>query len=266
MLTGTLEDERDDGHLIGNGGEFLDALRSLAGLLYEEETLESTLARVARLTVEVIAACHEGTLSAIEDNRVTTRFSTGETSQTIDDRQFATGVGPCLDAIRERHPIRVVNLAAEDRWPEFVSFAGDNGVTSTLSIPLEVNDKAVGILNLYSMGLTFEEDDEVLGRSFAREAAVGVANARAMERSRSLVANLERALETRDLIGRAVGVTMVQGKCDAETAFELLREMSQRENRKLREVAERVVECATNGDRYVTSAPPASYEAMHNSS
>ncbi|CAN5810968.1 hypothetical protein BH23ACT5_BH23ACT5_08330 [soil metagenome] len=227
-------------------GEFFSALQALAGMLYEEETLESTLARIARLTVEVIPACDEGTLAAIDDGEVTVRFSTGETSQTIDDRQFSTGVGPCLDAIRSRHPIRVVAMPNEENWPEFVSFAADNGVTSTLSLPLEVADRAIGILNLYSMGMHFEENDEGIGRAFAREAAVCIANARAMERSRNLVAHLERALETRDLIGQAIGVTMVQTNSDAEGAFELLRQASQRENRKLHEIAQRVVDTASN--------------------
>lgn len=239
--------EEDFAVAIGDvAGEFFPALQALAGMLYEEETLESTLARIARLTVEVIPACHEGTLAAIDDGKVTARFSTGETSQTIDDRQFSTGVGPCLDAMRSRHPIRVVDLPNEENWPELVSIAADNGVTSTLSLPLEVADKAIGILNLYSMGMRFEEEDEGIGRAFAREAAVCVANARAMERSRNLVAHLERALETRDLIGQAIGVTMVQTDSDAEGAFELLRKASQRENRKLHEIAQRVVDTASN--------------------
>lgn len=228
-------------------GDLRNGLAQLAGLLMEEETLESTLARIARMTASVLPACDEGTLSVVEEGRVTVRASTGEVAQTIDDRQFAVGVGPCLDSMRDRRPIMVDCVAAEDRWSEFMTLARENGVTSTLSMPLEVNDRVVGILNLYSLGGTFGPDDDVLGRSFAREAAVAVANARAMAESRRLVSNLESALESRDLIGRAIGILMVKLSCDSDRAFAALRKMSQRENVKVRDIAQRMVDSVENG-------------------
>ena len=51
------------------------------------------------------------------------------------------------------------------------------------------------------------------------------------------MASMQRALDTRDLIGQAKGIIMASLGCDAAQAFELLREQSQAENRKLTEIA-----------------------------
>ena len=51
------------------------------------------------------------------------------------------------------------------------------------------------------------------------------------------VANLEVALESRDIIGQAKGIIMVTMHCDADRAFQLLVTQSQAENRKLVDVA-----------------------------
>jgi len=57
-------------------------------------------------------------------------------------------------------------------------------------------------------------------------------------------ANLERALDSRDLIGQAKGVVIVTVGCSSEDAFRLLRDQSQHENRKLVDVAAEIVERA----------------------
>jgi AmiR/NasT family two-component response regulator len=55
------------------------------------------------------------------------------------------------------------------------------------------------------------------------------------------VDNLNRGMASRQVIGQAVGLLMVQRRCTADDAFGLLRSASQRSNEKLRDVAERLV-------------------------
>lgn len=52
---------------------------------------------------------------------------------------------------------------------------------------------------------------------------------------------LERAMESRAVIEQAKGVIMATARVDAEAAFEILRQQSQAENRKLRDVAAEIV-------------------------
>lgn len=62
---------------------------------------------------------------------------------------------------------------------------------------------------------------------------------------------LRDALASRPVIDQAKGVLVAQTGCTPEEAFERLRQASQRENRKLRDVARRVVESAQS-----TPEPP----------
>ena len=55
------------------------------------------------------------------------------------------------------------------------------------------------------------------------------------------IASLEKALETRDIIGQAKGILMARQLIDADAAFDVLRRASQRSNTKLRDVASEVV-------------------------
>ena len=59
-----------------------------------------------------------------------------------------------------------------------------------------------------------------------------------------LVANLKRAVESRDLIGQAKGVLIVSMRCTTEHAFAVMVKQSQHENRKLGEIAAEIVERA----------------------
>ena len=67
--------------------------------------------------------------------------------------------------------------------------------------------------------------------------AVAVANADAHAQLGDQARNMRVAMESRAVIEQAKGVLMAQRHVDADQAFELLREASQRSNRKLRDIA-----------------------------
>ena len=68
------------------------------------------------------------------------------------------------------------------------------------------------------------------------------------------VANLELAIQSRDLIGQAKGILMATSSLTADAAFALLVSASQRSNRKVRCIAEEVV--ANAMARASGEAPP----------
>ena len=74
--------------------------------------------------------------------------------------------------------------------------------------------------------------------------AVAVANADAHAQLFDQARNMRLAMESRAVIEQAKGVLMAQRHIDAEQAFEILREASQRYNRKLRDIAFGIVESA----------------------
>jgi AmiR/NasT family two-component response regulator len=77
---------------------------------------------------------------------------------------------------------------------------------------------------------------------FAAQTALVLMNAQAYWDSHSLDETLGQLSEARAVIEQAKGVLMAQRGVDAEQAFEILRDASQRYNRKLREIAQGIVE------------------------
>ena len=94
-----------------------------------------------------------------------------------------------------------------------------------------------------------EQWDRAGAAALAQSASVVLSNALLFLRSTSEAANLQEALENRDVIGQAKGILMAFRKCDSDTAFAMLREASQHSNRKLRDVASDVIEQGGLPDR-----------------
>ncbi len=117
-----------------------------------------------------------------------------------------------------------------------------HGVRSSLSAPLTLEDQTFGALNLYGgTEEAFREDDEHVAALVASYAAVVAANARAYWSARETAEHLARAMESRAEIEQAKGILMAQARVSADEAFDLLRRASQRENRRLRNIASEIV-------------------------
>jgi GAF domain-containing protein len=175
----------------------------------------------------------------------TTTAATSDVAGRIDATQYEVSSGPCLDAYRHQVVNRIDATASDKRWPEFSRAANAEGVLSTLSLPLIVGGDGLGALNLYSdIESGFDDVDERMGTVFATHASVTLANARAYWANEEMRRNLEIALDSRAVIDQAKGVLMGQQGCSAEKAFDVLRRASQRENRKLHDIAQEIVEQA----------------------
>jgi GAF domain-containing protein len=157
----------------------------------------------------------------------------------IDELQYQHNEGPCLSALRDHATVRVDDMAAESRWPQFSREAAQRGVGAMLSFQLYVERSEIGALNLYARSPgAFDDESEEVGLLFATHAAIALASAQAK-------ANLRIAIATRDLIGQAKGILMERYKITDEQAFQLLVHRSQQSHSKLREVAETLT---TTGD------------------
>jgi GAF domain-containing protein len=225
--------------------ELQDAVSALSRLLLAEDGLEAALHRVADLAVSVIEACDCCGVSVSSDGKVGSRVTTSEVAQRIDDDQYAADEGPCLTAIRTGQTVKVDSLRAEARWPAFTHRAEAEGIRSSCSVPLPVDHSIVGALNLYSASGPFGDRDEWTAHELAKQAAVTLANAVAFNRMQALVANLTDALASRDVIGEAKGIIMERQRCTPDAAFDILRMASQRQNIKLRALAQQVVDTGT---------------------
>lgn len=218
------------------------ALSGMRDVLDQEEAVGRVLQRGVDQITRAIPSAALASVTAIRGNDVETVACSSERVLTIDSDQYAAGDGPCLHAARTGEIVRVGVEQARQRWPEFARSAQAAGVASYLSAPLMINDEFAGSLNLYSEEPHgFGDLDEALLRLYVTAATAALANARRYAEVRVLAEQLGQALESREMIGQAVGVLMARRGISAEQAFADLARQSQNTNTKLRELAASVV-------------------------
>jgi GAF domain-containing protein len=230
--------------VVDSPGTDTEVLGALAEFFVHEGTLGDTLLRVAELAVRISDADMAGITMLVEGRPRTGVFTDPEAPQ-IDERQYETGSGPCLDAFRDAKIYRIESTLEDTPWPEFAKRAAEEGVLSTLSVPIIARDESLAALNLYARRLAaFDEEATERMALFARHAAVVLVNAQVYWDARTLNENLNQAMRSRATIDYATGILMAAGGRNPEEAFQLLVRASQRENRKLREIAREIVERA----------------------
>lgn len=218
----------------------------LGDVLFGEQTLDAVLDLVVSLACSSVSRADWVSVSIVSSKRqdqLETRSATSEAVRDVDATQYATGQGPCVEAIRTGERVHVVLDEETGRWPDFVRHATAKGAGSVLSSPLRARDTFIGALNIYSAETApFGAHDQELASAFASHASMVLANAAAFMTREVVNRQLEEALASRDLIGQAKGILMAQKGCTSDEAFDVLRRASQRVNRKLRDVAQDVVD------------------------
>jgi GAF domain-containing protein len=218
-------------------------LAELARIVLAEETLDTVLSKVVGLTKRVIGAADEVSLTLVRKGRAETAAYTGIMAMQADERQYGLDSGPCLDAGRGGEVLYIADMRTENRWPTYAPQAARIGVLSSLSVPLPIQEDLIGALNVYATKPdAFDDEDKRAGQTFAAYAAVAVANADSFASTAEMADNLRIAMASRATIEQAKGILMARGGITADQAFEMLVRASQRENRKLRDVATELVE------------------------
>jgi len=231
------------------------SIADLSSLLLTEESLETTLRRVADLAVRSIVGCDAVGVTLFEDGRPSTRAATGGLVYEVDNYQYEIGEGPCVQTVCDQRPYEIQDMGADCRWPQFCRHAAERGIHSSLSLPLTVRGQTLGALNMYSRTSgTLPDADRETALLFASQGAVALANAQTYAASVRLATQLGEALHSRAVIDQAKGIIMAHNHCDEKKAFEALRTASQTNNRKLRDIAQDIVNATISGNE--TPIPP----------
>lgn len=201
-------------------------------------TVQDALRELSAVAVEYLGAAMAGLTLNDAEARPKTVVYTDDMVPEIDEAQYQADRGPCLHAFRSGERVMIADTSIERRWPEFSATALRHGIQSTMSLPVIVGESSVGALNFYArrpdaFAGHSDEDTDLL----ARNAAIVAAHYDLAE----LADNLQRAMESRAKIEQAKGIIMATTGLDADEAFAALRDQSQRENRKLRDIATALV-------------------------
>jgi GAF domain-containing protein len=225
------------------GRELSESLAAMTGVVLNEETLAAILQLFVSLCRSTMEGVDGSSVSLLRQGGFVTNNATSEEVRDLDGVQYQSGKGPCVAATREGRQVNVALTEGGSRWPEFAGAARVQGFVGVLSTPLAARGQHLGALNLYSRTRAgFEQTAEETARLFADQASVVLANAEPFGAVDGLNAQLREALVTRDVIRQAEGILMARHRCNADEAFDLLREDSERSDKKLRDVARQLVE------------------------
>jgi GAF domain-containing protein len=221
-----------------------EAFTALGRIVLGERSLDEVLDQVSQLARRSIEGADEVSVTLIRDEKTRTAAFTGEVALALDERQYEAGFGPCLDAAESGETFAISDTQAPDvPWTKFAAAAAAKGMRSTLSVGLPVQQRTIGALNLYSSRVDGFDDDAVqLATTFAGYGAVALANASLYESTADLARHMQQALHSRAVIDQAKGIIMARQHCSPEEAFLMLSQASQRSNRKLRDIAQAMVE------------------------
>jgi putative methionine-R-sulfoxide reductase with GAF domain len=211
-------------------------------VLLSEQTVDSVLELVATLAKKTVPQTIAVGVTLLRETKFVTAAYTDEIVRTVDGYQYQAGEGPCLDAARENLRYEITDMPGETRWPRYTPRAADDGISSSLSLPLTARDAPIGALNLYSDRVGAFETVGETGTIFAEQASVILANAQEYTSTAQVNDQLKEALKTRELIGEAKGILMERERINEDEAFDILRRISQHQNIKLRAIAQEVVD------------------------
>jgi transcriptional regulator with GAF, ATPase, and Fis domain len=213
-------------------------LAAASRALQNEADTHGTLRRSVRLAIELIPHCHYSGIAIVgSDRTITTALATDPLVVRGDELQYELGQGPCLDAIWHHETVVISDLAAERRWPTWAPrLAAELEVTSMLCVQLFTSSTIVGALNLYSRDLdAFDHSDVDTATVLAAHIAVAVADTQKADQ-------LRLSATSRSTIGQAQGILMERYRLNDTQAFLALRRVSQDNNIKLVNVAQKLVQ------------------------
>lgn len=222
-----------------------EVLQHLSRIALADTDLEDVLANVVDIARRVIDPATDVSVTLVDHGEPASAAYTGGLALRLDERQYGLGHGPCLDAARTGAEMHIHDMTTETRWPDYTPGAAELGARSSLSLPLRVDEEIIGALNVYSMArASFGEAAIDTARDFTAYAGIILHNAKVLHDSQALAQQMTQAMASRAVIEQAKGILMGERRCTADQAFDLLVKVSQSANRKLRDVAQALVDSA----------------------
>lgn len=155
--------------------------------------------------------------------------------------------GPCAAVLAGESEVLVADLAAHPRYRPYAASVAATGLRSVAALALALEAGSRGALACYAeQPFAFGTDSSALMRRFLTAAVPTLRLALRLDEQLNRAKHLHAALESRTVVDLAVGIIMGQNGCSQDAAVEILRNVSNSRNLKLRDVAAGVVAAVTD--------------------
>jgi GAF domain-containing protein len=223
-------------HLVG-------VIREFTGTIINPFDRDELMHRLMKHATSVVNASGAGVMLADESGELGFVAASQERLVEVEQHQAHLERGACFEAYATNRIIQVEDLRTEERWPAYARRAVDLGLLSVLGVPMNALGQTIGVINFYrGEASTWSEEDVNAAEIITAMGAGYILNADQMRAQHLLGDQLRTAIASRDVIGQAKGILMARANVDADAAFEMLRQRSQDRNRKLRDLAQQIVQ------------------------
>jgi GAF domain-containing protein len=209
----------------------------LAAELQAADGVELTVETVVQFALQAVWCDYAAVVLITKKRRAQIMALTDPRLADLYRHQIDAGAGPMITALDERSPLLIPDVAAETRWsPQWSEQMIATGIRSAVHLPLLVAGRPEAVLALYSTKPdAFSDDDLDVAHILAQHGSAAIDSARRVD-------TLTQAVDARRLVGQAMGILMERHDLDEIRAFEVLRRYSMDSNRKLRDVAQELIE------------------------
>ncbi len=221
----------------------VQAYAELGLIVLNDQPLGAVLRKIADLAVATVPGADEVSVTLRQRGGARSVAFTGQLAVVLDERQYADGFGPCMEAAATGQVISIEDTAHSQAYPGFGRLAHQHGIFQVLSVGMPTAQDTAGSLNVYGAVTTgpFTVQARQIASAFAGYAAVALLNAAIYAGAVAEVTQMHQAMASRAVIEQAKGILMRDRACTAQEAFEFLRDNSSRTNRKLNAVAQEIV-------------------------
>jgi GAF domain-containing protein len=221
--------------------ETAEAFAALARSLAELGGIHPTLEQVVVRAVDLVPCdwAVAGTAERLSDRRVRDFAGSDDLMFTVQDISLQAGTSPGWEAFRHGATEYSPDLTNEARYGSYpAAMVARTPIRSVLSFGLWLHERPLGVLTLYARHAdAFDTCAQSRAALLADHATIAIEVATVADRAE----HLQAALATNRSIGAAVGILTERHHVTPEHAFDLLRVVSQRSNRRLADIAEELV-------------------------
>jgi hypothetical protein len=231
--------------------------RTAALLSLTAATEERSLSQLTELAATQVAGCVAANVAVWRHGELTATASSHPEPSRLVDVQLSTGRGPLTEAVAGGGPVSCPDTLTEDRWPEFATAALRIGIRSCVVLPYR--GQAVVALSLYGQRPRSIDPDQIqLAELLVAYGGALLGAVADYGDSRRLADQLRDAASSRAIVDQAKGILMHALGCSADDALDRVRQVSQRTNLRVTDVAQRIIDAhasPTDRSRTATKSP-----------
>jgi len=216
----------------------IDAFMAISKAITSELYLGDILKLVVTVTAQVMYSKICSLMLLDEDKNELVIRATQSVSETYNKKpNIKIGEGIVGKVFKENKPM-VVQDVKKDLHYINKEIAKKERLCSLLSVPLNIKDKPIGVINCYtSKPHKFTQAEIKILTTVANQAAVAIKNAELITKTKII----QEELESRKLIERAKDILMKETGLSGEDAYKKIQKQSMNTRRTMREIAAAII-------------------------